>query len=301
MRINAGMEVAVKKIVLATLNDYVLKREFEDLRQRLTDLEKDVGRHAEENVQLRQIIENYQTGLEETSEEKKKEKFYQTWLESVLQGGHRKLPIGITDISNDRFDAEIKTYKRWNQAIGQLNLYNSYTKAPLRILALFDAPDDWTAPKALIEACDRFSIRLVLLSDEKDIRGIETKEWLGSDWKRADRDILKLFAEEVTGRRPDLIELCSFFIRRYIEKSDDTAAHFTVKQARKLWPRFISELIADGLLGKSSAVPKELELRNELITSLNAVYNSEKRYTPTAKYYGGFSGYVLRDRAQASS
>lgn len=176
------MEAAMREFVLATIDKSELKKDFDDLRVKFSDLERYVDSQKEENIELRQAINKCQASQEEMVEEKRKEKFYQAWLEPVLQGGHKKLPIGITDISTERFDVEIKTYKKWNMAIGQLNLYNPYTKAPFRVLALFDAPDNWTPPSALIHACDKFSIRLVLLSADRAIKAVQTKGWSGSDW-----------------------------------------------------------------------------------------------------------------------
>ena len=41
----------------------------------------------------------------------------------MLQGGHKKLKSGITDITTDFIHAEIKNWDSWKDAIGQLCVY----------------------------------------------------------------------------------------------------------------------------------------------------------------------------------
>lgn len=55
---------------------------------------------------------------------KKYERYFQTALETLLHGYHRHLDVGITDITTDTFHGEIKNWKDWKEAIGQLMAYN---------------------------------------------------------------------------------------------------------------------------------------------------------------------------------
>ena len=51
------------------------------------------------------------------------ESYYQLHLENYLNGKHMRLKSGITDITNDDMHAEIKIWKDWSDAIGQLQRY----------------------------------------------------------------------------------------------------------------------------------------------------------------------------------
>lgn len=55
---------------------------------------------------------------------KRDEKFFQTLLEEHLGGKHKKLLTGVTDITTNKFHAEIKQWISWKAAIGQLIAYN---------------------------------------------------------------------------------------------------------------------------------------------------------------------------------
>lgn len=66
---------------------------------------------------------------------RKTEIFYQLLLESVLDGGHKKLSVGVTDITTSDCHAEIKEWKSWKEAVGQLNSYNVVD--PKRNLAVY--------------------------------------------------------------------------------------------------------------------------------------------------------------------
>ena len=55
---------------------------------------------------------------------KNNESYYQKFLETLLNGSHKRLKCGITDITTDDFHAEIKNWSDWKEAIGQLICYN---------------------------------------------------------------------------------------------------------------------------------------------------------------------------------
>jgi hypothetical protein len=52
------------------------------------------------------------------------ESFYQEIVEAYLQGSHKKLKHGVTDVTNDKVHAEIKRWECFMEAIGQLTYYN---------------------------------------------------------------------------------------------------------------------------------------------------------------------------------
>jgi hypothetical protein len=51
------------------------------------------------------------------------EEFYQVIVEDWLGGSHHTLPIAVTDVSTDKVHAEIKTWRKWKYALGQLTAY----------------------------------------------------------------------------------------------------------------------------------------------------------------------------------
>lgn len=56
---------------------------------------------------------------------KKNESFYQLMMESILDATHKTLPMGVTDITTDTKHVEIKDWKCWKEALGQLMYYNT--------------------------------------------------------------------------------------------------------------------------------------------------------------------------------
>lgn len=73
---------------------------------------------------------------------RKNENFYQLLLEQYLGGTHKTLPCGITDISTDDCHAEIKEWKSWKEAIGQLTCYNSVDPRPFLAMYMFGKYSD---------------------------------------------------------------------------------------------------------------------------------------------------------------
>lgn len=69
---------------------------------------------------------------------RKPEVYYQRILETHLNGRHMKLDCGVTDITTDHLHAEIKEWKKWKEAVGQLLSYNVCEKRSYLRLYLFD-------------------------------------------------------------------------------------------------------------------------------------------------------------------
>jgi hypothetical protein len=55
---------------------------------------------------------------------KKNEEFYQRIVEAYLGGTHMKVECGVTDVTTNDIHAEIKDWKEWKYALGQLIVYN---------------------------------------------------------------------------------------------------------------------------------------------------------------------------------
>lgn len=69
---------------------------------------------------------------------KKSEKFYQSILEEHLGGKHLAIPgIGTTDVPTDDMHVEIKEWKDWKAAIGQILAYNHGEKRAKLAIYLF--------------------------------------------------------------------------------------------------------------------------------------------------------------------
>jgi hypothetical protein len=61
---------------------------------------------------------------------KRNESYYQKIVEEVLQGKHKVLQSGITDVTNADTHAEIKQWKKYKYLVGQLLSYNMYDNKP---------------------------------------------------------------------------------------------------------------------------------------------------------------------------
>jgi len=69
---------------------------------------------------------------------KKSEKFYQSILEEYLGGTHMSIDgIGTTDITTDDMHVEIKEWKEWKAALGQILAYNHGEKRDKLAVYLF--------------------------------------------------------------------------------------------------------------------------------------------------------------------
>ena len=53
----------------------------------------------------------------------KTESYFQPYMEIYLRGTHMKLDTGISDITNDKMHAELKTWSNWKSGMGQLFAY----------------------------------------------------------------------------------------------------------------------------------------------------------------------------------
>lgn len=97
--------------------------------------------------------------------------YYQRVLEAHLGGTHKHLASGITDITTDLFHAEIKNFKAWKSAIGQLICYNKWDPKPELRIYLFGS----LVSSALIaENIKLHNIRLFVITDTPN--GISIKD-----------------------------------------------------------------------------------------------------------------------------
>lgn len=125
---NTESEIELLKIGIQKLqkqNEFIQKQhEFiqkqnEYLQKEFNDLQKELGIIKTQN-------ENFQKEIKETIEdlaERRKEQYYQRYLEKLFSAKHKKNKHGITDITTDTQIIEIKHWKAYKSALGQLISY----------------------------------------------------------------------------------------------------------------------------------------------------------------------------------
>lgn len=92
-----------------------------------------VATHTEEEVTLASQYHQAELAI---SRETRNEQFYQRLLERHFNASHRVLESGITDITTDDCHIELKNWRSWQQAMGQLLVYNNDLKRR-RLMACF--------------------------------------------------------------------------------------------------------------------------------------------------------------------
>jgi hypothetical protein len=109
---------------------------------------------------LIKLVEKQQTEIETLKSEidiikdVKKEIYYQKFLEKYFQSSHKVTKYGVTDISTETHHIEIKSWKCYKQALGQLQSYNYGDKKKL-IVALFN---DYIDKEKVIELFHSYNI-----------------------------------------------------------------------------------------------------------------------------------------------
>jgi len=92
------------------------------------DEEQIVNKVAEKLQEMQMIHEEKIKHLQfqiESLKTRRNEKFYQILVEEYLQGTHKRLKMGVTDVTTDTVHAEVKNWECFKEAIGQLVYYNS--------------------------------------------------------------------------------------------------------------------------------------------------------------------------------
>ncbi len=187
----AGMAETVKE---QTSQTNTLTKALEVQKKSLQSLQKALVEKEKRDAKMETTITTLSERIEEMSvssnEERKKENFYQEWLAEELDGGHRTVEIGITDISNRFFDMEIKTFKKWKDGLRQIHAYDECTSTGNKILALFDVDENYS-PEKIIAACEKFKTRLIFVASDKSFKNVSPHNvLLGDNW-RSDIEALK--------------------------------------------------------------------------------------------------------------
>jgi hypothetical protein len=99
------------------------KKEIDDLK----------SQHQNQIDKLKLQIEDLKTELNEVKLtltdllSKRNEQYYQRFLEKKFNVSHQKNIHGITDLSNENTIIEIKEWRNYKSALGQLIAYSHYT------------------------------------------------------------------------------------------------------------------------------------------------------------------------------
>ncbi len=106
------------------------------------------------------------------------EKFYQILLEKYLNGTHKTISCGITDITTDTCHAEIKLWTRWKDAVGQVTCYN--TADPKENLSIYFFGDYKESSKNeaidIIKKCNIHPYEFVYSSGRIDLIDLVNKK-----------------------------------------------------------------------------------------------------------------------------
>lgn len=123
----------------------------------LKEIKNEVVKKTENEKNLEKNIKTLNLELQ-YYKNRKNENFYQLLLENFLGGTHKKLKSGITDITTDYCHAEIKQWKSFKEAIGQLTCYNIQDPKPELHLYFFGKYSAKERTIELIKECNKFKI-----------------------------------------------------------------------------------------------------------------------------------------------
>lgn len=103
------------------------------LQRQLKNANQEIEKLKAENSEVAELRKSLNNSIAKVNnlemqigflKEKKNEDFYQKIVETHLNGKHKRLTIGVTDVTNDTTHAEIKRWEYFKKAIGQLVAYN---------------------------------------------------------------------------------------------------------------------------------------------------------------------------------
>jgi hypothetical protein len=129
-------------------------------------------------------LEETKTELEKYKnlyENSRKESYYQEKLQKILGGTHKKVKLGVTDISTSTTIYEIKNWKNHKESLGQLLSYNYLNNKELCVCFFGNRPKEYEAIRKLydkynikiLEIIDIESgVKLEVLSESNEIRDI---------------------------------------------------------------------------------------------------------------------------------
>lgn len=115
---------------------------------KIISLEKQIAQLAIENKILKDKIQNLETSFMIINQQlddiqnKRNENYYQKFLEKYFNASHQKTKFGITDISTNNQHIEIKHWRNYKAALGQLLSYNFDNNKLLAVYFFGSISDD---------------------------------------------------------------------------------------------------------------------------------------------------------------
>jgi len=128
---------------------------LQTLQNDLIDLRDIVRKQQEEITNLRYELTSLKC--------KRNEKYYQTFLEGELGGGHKNTKYGITDITTDAYHVEIKHWCNFKACLGQLHAYNHNDDK--KLIAAFFGDIGASKRENVIDLFRKFDIEVWQLHD----------------------------------------------------------------------------------------------------------------------------------------
>lgn len=115
---------------------------------------------------LQQKVKDLESKLEKSNV--KSEQFFQSILQERYNAKHQRCPLGITDLTNNDFNAEIKEWEKYSDGIGQLIRYNLCVPRLKMILFCFGAKPVKVKLDLIVELCRKYEIDLRHLNQNGD-------------------------------------------------------------------------------------------------------------------------------------
>lgn len=131
----------VQTIKLDNENKQTVCMTCECMRIRYQELLQELSLVKRENQRLRNENLKYKT--------KRTEEFYQVVVENWLQSSHVQLGIGVSDVTTEDTHVEIKDWKSWKHAAGQLRAYHNDSPKENLFLCLYGPYDKVAKQKAI--------------------------------------------------------------------------------------------------------------------------------------------------------
>lgn len=176
-------------------NNNKMEEQFEQLKKELLELKDNYMQLKNENDLIKEKLC--------VLTDKKYEIYYQRFLEKKLNATHKKTKYGITDLTTENQHIEIKHWKNYKNALGQLLSYNFDENKELyvyffgqiseckknSIVELYKSKN--MNIKELIDTPDGIEIKNILIINEHNNKNT-IYEWLDLHVIRTDNKILNL-------------------------------------------------------------------------------------------------------------
>lgn len=150
-----------------------LQSQVDNLTKKIEKLSFNNKNNIENNQSLE--ILKLRTDLE-FYKNRKNEAFYQSILEKYLGKSHKSIEVGITDVTTDICHAEIKEWKNYKEAVGQLIIYNSCDKKEKLEMYMFGKYSQKEKAFKAISSCNIHLYEFLHTEDKVDIINFKTKE-----------------------------------------------------------------------------------------------------------------------------